>query len=77
MPLHLIKALDNVVDEYGGYRMEFRTRDPRLREALERELEAAREEGGQFLEPIPKPLTPGPSPRKRGEGRRFWDRQLV
>jgi len=29
------------------------------------------------LEPIPKPLTPGPSPRKRGEGRAFWDRHLV
>ncbi len=25
------------------------------------------------LEAIPKPLTPGPSPRKRGEGRRFSD----
>jgi len=29
------------------------------------------------LEPIPKPLTPGPSPRKRGEGRTFWNRHLT
>ncbi|MHC4178243.1 MAG: spermidine synthase [Planctomycetota bacterium] len=29
------------------------------------------------LEPIPEPLTPGSSPRKRGEGRSFLDRQLA
>jgi hypothetical protein len=29
------------------------------------------------FEPIPKPLTPDPSPRKRGEGRVFSDRHLV
>jgi hypothetical protein len=28
-------------------------------------------------EPIRKPLTPGPSPRKRGEGRRFLDRHFT
>ena len=29
------------------------------------------------VELIPKPLTPGPSPRKRGEGRTFWDRLVT
>ena len=31
----------------------------------------------KHLEPIPKPLTPGPSPRKRGEGSMFWDGHLA
>ena len=26
---------------------------------------------------MPEPLTPGPSPRKRGEGRTYWDRLQV
>ena len=43
MSLHPIKALDHVIDEYGDYlRTEFRARDPKLREALEQELDAPR-----------------------------------
>lgn len=39
--LHPIKALDHVIDEYADYlRTEFRAKDPKLREALERELDA-------------------------------------
>jgi hypothetical protein len=41
MGLHPIKALDHVIDEYAGYlRTEFRAKDPKLAEALERELDA-------------------------------------
>jgi hypothetical protein len=41
MGLHPIKALDHVIDEYADYlRTEFRAKDPKLREALERELDA-------------------------------------
>ena len=41
MALHPIKALDHVIDEYADYlRTEFRAKDPKLREALERELDA-------------------------------------
>ena len=40
MPLHPIRALDHVIDEYRDYlRSEFRAKDPGLREALERELD--------------------------------------
>lgn len=43
MSLHPIRALDHVLDEYRDYlRTEFRAKDPALREALERELEAPR-----------------------------------
>ncbi|MDY0169365.1 MAG: DEAD/DEAH box helicase [Thermoguttaceae bacterium] len=43
MSLHPIKALDHVIDEYADYlRTEFRAKDPQLREALERELDAPR-----------------------------------
>ena len=43
MSLHPIKALEHVIDEYADYlRTEFRAKDPRLREALERELDAPR-----------------------------------
>ena len=43
MALHPIKALDHVIDEYADYlRTEFRAKDPKLREALERELDAPR-----------------------------------
>jgi len=35
----------------------------------------ATQSGAAPLEPIPKPLTPGPSPRERGEGRGLFDRQ--
>jgi len=39
--LHPIKALEHVIDEYSDYlRTEFRAKDPALREALERELNA-------------------------------------
>ena len=41
MSLHPIKALERVIDEYADYlRTEFRAKDPKLREALERELDA-------------------------------------
>ncbi|SHJ88835.1 DEAD/DEAH box helicase [Desulfofundulus thermosubterraneus] len=41
MSLHPIRALDYVIDEYRDYlRTEFRARDPKLRAALERELDA-------------------------------------
>jgi hypothetical protein len=41
MSLHPIKILNNVLDEYRDYlRTEFRARDPRLRAALETELNA-------------------------------------
>ena len=41
MALHPIRALDHVLDEYRDYlRTEFRAKDPALRNALERELEA-------------------------------------
>jgi len=41
MVLHPIKALDHVIDEYADYlRTEFRAKDPKLQEALERELDA-------------------------------------
>ena len=41
MPLHPIKALDHVIDEYADYlRTEFRAKDPKLRAALEAELDA-------------------------------------
>lgn len=41
MALHPIKALDHVIDEYADYLgTEFRAKDPKLREALERELDA-------------------------------------
>ncbi len=43
MSLHPIKALDHVIDEYADYlRTEFLARDPRLREALDQELDAPR-----------------------------------
>ena len=43
MSLHPIRALDHDLDEYRDYlRTEFRAKDPALREALERELEAPR-----------------------------------
>jgi len=39
--LHPIKALDHVIDEYPDYlRTEFRAKDPKLRAALEAELDA-------------------------------------
>jgi len=38
------------------------------------EFEARAEKLSEHKEPIQEPLTPGPSPRKRGEGRRFSDR---
>ena len=42
MALHPIRALDHVIDEYADYlRTEFRAKDPKLRKALERELDAA------------------------------------
>lgn len=42
MPLNPITVVRDVIDEYASYlRTEFRARDPRLREALERELDAA------------------------------------
>ena len=41
MSLHPIKALDHVIDEYADYlRTEFRAKDPKLRAALEAELDA-------------------------------------
>ena len=41
MPLHPIKALDHVIGEYADYlRTEFRAKDPKLRAALEAELDA-------------------------------------
>lgn len=41
MSLHPIRALDHVIDEYSDYlRTEFRAKDPELRAALERELDA-------------------------------------
>lgn len=41
MSLHPIKALDHVIEEYRDYLLtEFRAKDPALREALERALEA-------------------------------------
>ena len=41
MSLHPIKALDHVIDEYADYlRTEFRAKDPKLRAALESELDA-------------------------------------
>ncbi|MGA2617380.1 MAG: DEAD/DEAH box helicase [Thermoguttaceae bacterium] len=41
MSLHPIKALDHVIEEYADYlRTEFRAKDPNLRDALERELDA-------------------------------------
>ena len=41
MPLHPINALDHVIDEYADYlRTEFLAKDPKLQEALERELDA-------------------------------------
>ena len=40
MSLHPIKALDHVIDEYADYlRTEFRAKDPKLRAALEAELD--------------------------------------
>ena len=43
MSLHPIKALDHVIDEYADYlRTEFRAKDPKLRAALEAELDAPR-----------------------------------
>ncbi len=42
MTLNPISVVDEVIDEYKSYlRTEFRARDPKLREALERELDAA------------------------------------
>jgi hypothetical protein len=42
MTLHPIRILDHVLDEYRDYlRTEFRAKDPALRAALERELDAA------------------------------------
>ncbi|NLE60942.1 MAG: DEAD/DEAH box helicase, partial [Planctomycetes bacterium] len=42
MTLHPIKALDHVIDEYADYlRTEFQAKDPKLREALARELDSA------------------------------------
>lgn len=43
MPLHPILVLDQVLREYGDHlRTEFRARDPRLKEALEQELDRPR-----------------------------------
>ena len=43
MSLHPIRALDHVIAEYRDYlRTEFRAKDPKLRAALERELDAPR-----------------------------------
>ncbi|HKM55341.1 MAG TPA: hypothetical protein VJY33_18190, partial [Isosphaeraceae bacterium] len=43
MSLHPIRALDHVIAEYRDYlRTEFRAKDPELRAALERELDAPR-----------------------------------
>ncbi len=43
MPLHPIKALDHVIEEYADYlRTEFRAKDLKLRAALEAELDAPR-----------------------------------
>ena len=42
MTLNPITVVHEVIDEYKSYlRTEFRARDPKLREALERELDAA------------------------------------
>ncbi len=42
MSLHPILALDSVLNEYADYlRTEFRAKDPSLKQALERELEAS------------------------------------
>lgn len=41
MAMHPIRALDHVINEYSDYlRTEFRAKDPALRAALERELDA-------------------------------------
>ncbi len=41
MSLHPIRALDHVIAEYRDYLLtEFRAKDPELRAALERELDA-------------------------------------
>ena len=41
MSLHPIRALDHVIAEYRDYLLtEFRAKDPKLRAALERELDA-------------------------------------
>ncbi len=43
MPLHPIRAMDQVIGEYRDYlRTEFRAKDPALQAALERELDAPR-----------------------------------
>jgi len=40
MTLHPIRVLDHVIDEYRDYLLtEFRAKDARLKEALERELD--------------------------------------
>lgn len=42
MSLHLIRALDHVIEEYADYpRTEFRAKDLKLRAALEAELDAS------------------------------------
>jgi len=44
--LHPIKALDYTIDEYADYlRTEFRAKDRKLQEALERKREKGREKG--------------------------------
>jgi len=52
-------------------------RSQQLRDDIAAELRRNRAAGQAGIEPIPRPLTPGPSPRRRGEGSELAPRPLT
>jgi hypothetical protein len=60
MPLHPIRILDHVLDEYRDYlRTEFRAKDPQLRAALDRELDSPAFLAQQPFYQAHRPFRPG------------------